>query len=385
MQEKREFINDWLSGAYTVRHLCEHYGISRSLGQRILNRFRNQGDRGLEAISRAPHRIANKTSKEVELAICELRKKHPRWGSKKLLTILSSRFTHDELPARSTCDLILKRNGLVFVKKRKRRVVPVHPIFDPKECNEVWSADFKGKFRMGNRVYCHPLTIADSYSRFVFEAKGMYQPTFLETQAAFIVVFKKFGLPQQIHTDNGSPFGSVQAISRLTRLAVWFIELGIEPVYSDPAHPEQNGRHERMHRDLKGEVTRPPGYDLRAQQRKLNYFVKEYDEVRPHEALGNKTPSQVHQISPRPYPDEIKEWEYEKEFKVRYVCRNGAIRWGHRGWIGVSTCLSEKYIGLLELGNGIWEVYFRQKRIGYLDEKLMRIQDDEGRRKRNLV
>jgi hypothetical protein len=238
---------------------------------------------------------------------------------------------------------------------------------------------------MGNRVYCHPLTIADSYSRFVFEAKGMYQPTFIETQAAFIVVFKKYGLPQQIHTDNGSPFGSVQAISRLTRLAVWFIELGIEPVYSDPAHPEQNGRHERMHRDLKGEVTRPPGYDLRAQQRKLNYFVKEYDELRPHEALGNKTPFQVHQISPRPYPDKINEWEYEKEFKVRYVCRNGAIRWGHRGWVGVSTCLSEKYIGMLELGNGIWEVYFRQKRIGYLDEKLMRIQDDEGRRKRNLV
>ena len=385
MQQKREFINDWMSGVFTVTHLCGHYGISRSLGHRLISRFQELGDAGLDEFSRAPHDIPMKTSAEVEAAICAERKVHPRWGSEKILAILGRSFPAEELPAISTGNLILKRNGLILPMRRKRRVEPVYPIFDPKEPNEVWSSDFKGKFRMGNRIYCHPLTLADSCSRLVFLAKGMYAPMLLQTMAAYEGVFREFGLPLQLHSDNGPPFGSVQAISRLTRLAVWLIELGVEPVYSDPAHPEQNGRHERMHRELKGEATRPPGYDLRAQQRKLNAFVKEYNEVRPHAALGQKTPSQVHRISPRPFPGEIKEWEYGKEFKVRYVCRNGAIRWGHRGWVGVSTCLIEKYIGLLELGNGIWEVYFRQKRIGYLDEKTMRIQDDEGRIKRNLV
>ena len=238
---------------------------------------------------------------------------------------------------------------------------------------------------MGNRVYCHPLTIADSYSRYVFAAKGMYQPTYLETKKVYETVFREYGLPRQIHTDNGPPFGSVQSLHRLTRLSVWLIELGVDPVYSDPGHPEQNGRHERMHQELKAESTRPPGYDLNAQQRKLNAFVREYNEDRYHQALGMETPASVHKVSERGYPERVNRWEYGKEFKERYVCRNGAIRWGHSDWVGVSTALAEKTIGILELGEGIWEVYFRNKRLGYFDEKKLRIQDDEGRFKRNLV
>lgn len=385
MDQKIEFINEWKSGKFTFSSLCEAYGISRTLGYRLCNRFEEEREPGLEPRSRAPHTVANRTLTEVEIALCELRLKYPRFGADKLLTLLEADFDPKELPAVSTAHLILKRSGLIKPRKRFRRVEPVKPIFDPKAPNEVWSADFKGKFRMGNGVYCHPLTIADSFSRFLFQAKGLYDPTLKNCLEGFEEAFREFGLPLQIHTDNGPPFGSVTGLCRLTRLAVWFIELGIEPVYSDPGHPEQNGRHERMHQDLKGESTRPPGYNLQGQQRKLNAFVQLYNEIRPHNALGKKTPAKVHLCSPRPFPEKIKEWEYPKEMKERYVCRNGAMRWGHAKWVGVSTALIEKRVGLEEVGDGIWRVYFRQKLLGYLDEKVMRIQDNQGRYKRNLV
>ncbi len=198
-------------------------------------------------------------------------------------------FSKEEIPSVVTIHNILKRNGLVCPQKRLRRVKPVYPIFDPKECNEVWSADYKGKFLMGNKIYCHPLTIADSKSRFLFTAKGHYHETLKLAKAEFTKVFRKFGIPKQLHTDNGSPFGSVRAIQRFTQLSYWFIELGIMPVFSDPAHPEQNGRHERMHRDLKAACAKPSAYDLKAQQRRLNHFVKEYNNIRPHEALAMET------------------------------------------------------------------------------------------------
>jgi transposase InsO family protein len=288
MLQKREFIKDWISDAYTVSHLCEHYGISRSLGHRIIDRFRTFGDAGLEERSRAPHHIANKTAPKVEAAICAERKAHPRWGSEKILTVLKGEFSEEELPALSTGDLILKRNGLIIPRRRKRRVEPVFPIFDPKACNEVWSTDFKGKFRMGNQVYCNPLTIADSFSRIVFSAKGLYATTFLETQAEFKVVFKENGLPLQIHSDNGVPFGSVQSLNRLTRLAVWFIELGIEPVYSDPAHPEQNGRHERM--------PHGSGQNVRLSSPEMGRRSGRNEKEVPQQA-GNCTPAQPGRLS----------------------------------------------------------------------------------------
>ena len=238
---------------------------------------------------------------------------------------------------------------------------------------------------MGNSIYCYPLTIADSYSRFVFSAKGLYGERYYPTMLEFKRIFKKYGLPRQIHTDNGKPFAAVQAIKRLTRLSVWFIEQGIEPVYSDPAHPEQNGRHERMHRELKAEATRPPGHDLRTQQRKLNEFVNEYNHERPHAALGLETPEAVHVRSRREYRERIKEWIYPDCCQVRRVCRNGALRWRSTKWVMVATRLIEKNVGLEEIGDGIWRVYFRQKMLGYFDETTLRIQDERGRLKRNYV
>lgn len=385
MEQKREFINLFLSGKYSLSELCRQFNVSRPTGRLYVNRFKEHGDDGLNALSRAPHTIPLKTDPEIEKAICEFRRQKPNYGIEKILKVLSAQFSEDRLPALSTGNLILKRNGLVIPKKRLRRVEPVHPIFDPSEPNEVWSGDYKGKFKMGNGVYCNPLTIADSYSRFVFKAKGMHEATLEGCQKGFEETFREYGMPQQIHTDNGPPFGSTQSLCRLTRLAVWFIELGIEPVYSDPGHPEQNGRHERMHRELKAEATRPPGYNLQAQQRKFNAFLREYNEERPHAALGLETPAKIHRPSTRQYPEKIREWDYPKEMVVRYVCRNGAIRWGHSGWVGVTTALNEKYVGLEEMGEGIWGVYFRKKRLGFFNEKVGRIHDDEGRFKRNKV
>jgi transposase InsO family protein len=385
MEQKIEFINEWKSGKYTFKSLCEAYGISRTLGYRLCGRFESEQEQGLEPRSKAPHTVANRTLTKIEIALCEMRLKYKRFGADKLLTLLEQDFDRDELPAVSTAHLILKRSGLITPRKRFRRVEPVKPIFDPKAANEVWSADFKGKFKMGNGEYCHPLTIADSYSRFLFQAKGLYNPTLEACKKGFEEAFREFGMPLQMHTDNGPPFGCVASLSRLTRLAVWLIELGIEPVYSDPGHPEQNGRHERMHRELKGESTRPPGYNLQGQQRKLNSFVHLYNEIRPHDALGKKPPAKVHTHSSRAFPEKIREWDYPKEFQDRYVCRNGALRWGHAKWVGVSTALNEKRVGLEEVGDGIWRVYFRQKVIGYLNEKVMRIQDKQGRYGRNRV
>ena len=386
MGQKHEFIEEWLSGAYTVTELCRGFDISRPTAYKYIQKWKEMGDKGLNELGRTPHFIHNKTTPEIEEAFCAWRRREPRFGAEKiLLKLKEDGYSEKELPALSTGNLILKRNGFVKQKRRFRRVVPAHPIFDPKAPNEVWSADFKGKFMMGNREYCYPLTIADSYSRYVFAAKGMYRPTFDGCQRVFDEVFREFGLPKQIHTDNGSPFGCVQAMSRLSRLAVWFMELGIEPVYSDPGHPEQNGRHERMHRELNAEAVRPPGYDLRVQQRKLNAFMRKYNFTRPHAALGLKYPAKVHESSIKRYTGKIEPWEYEKDMVIRYVCRNGAIRWGHSYWVGVSTTLAEKHVGLQEVGNGIWRIYFRNKYLGHFDERERRIYDNEGRKKRNLV
>ena len=385
MEQKIEFINEWNSGNYSITELCRQFEISRPTAYKYIKRFKQEGLNGLNERSRTHKGHPDKIAEEIEAGIIKHRKKHPRWGAEKIWKLLHKKFTKKEIPSISTVNRVLKRNGLIVPKKRRRRVKPVYPNFDPQSCNEVWSADFKGKFKMGNKKYCHPLTIADSYSRFVFAAKGMYEEKFKPTKLEFRRVFREFGMPKQIHTDNGRPFGAVQAVKRLTRLAVWFIELGIEPVYSDPASPQQNGRHERMHRDLKGEATRPPGYNLRTQQRKLNNFMNEYNYERPHKSLDLETPSSKHVYSHRSYKEKIKDWVYPSYCEVRRVCKNGALRWRSTKWVMVSTTLFDKHVGLEELGNGIWRIYFRQKMLGYFDENKLRIMDEMGRLKRNNV
>ena len=386
MEQKIEFICEWRTGKYTITELCKSFGISRPTAYKIIARFENEGYEGLRELSRKPRGThPNASDEKVVEGILKLKEKHKLWGAKKIRKLLFNDFSDEVIPSILTVHNILKKHGLVSPQKRLRRVKPIHPIFDPKHCNEVWSADYKGKFLMGNKIYCHPLTIADSKSKFVFTAKGHYRENFDSAKAEFKRVFRIFGIPQQIHTDNGSPFGSVKAIQRFTRLSYWFIELGIMPVYSDPSHPEQNGRHERMHRDLKAACAKPSAHDLSAQQRRLNHFVKEYNQVRPHEALEMETPASVHEFSTRPFPERIPHFDYDSALKVLKVTRNGSVRWGSYNWVYVSASLQGKYIGALEIGNGIWRVFYRNVFLGYFNENELRTKEQSVRLETNLV
>jgi transposase InsO family protein len=385
MEEKIEFICEWRTGKYTVTELCRSFGISRPTAYKIINRFEKNGYDGLLELSRTPKRHPRETDENVVNSIIKLKEKHRLWGAKKITKLLLKEFHCDIIPSVTTVHNILNKHGLVCPQKRLRRVKPIHPIFDPKQCNEVWSADYKGKFLMGNKIYCHPLTIADSKSRFVFTAKGHYKENLKSAKTEFTRVFRKYGVPKQIHTDNGSPFGSVTAIQRFTRLSYWFIELGIMPVFSDPAHPEQNGRHERMHRDLKAACAKPSAYDLKAQQRRLNRFVKEYNHVRPHEALDMETPASVHDFSSRPFPEKIPKFDYEPEMRVLKITKNGAMRWGAYNWVYLSASLQGKYVGAMEMGSGIWRVFYRNVFLGYFNENELRTKDKSVRLETNLV
>ena len=368
-EEKQEFIKEYQTGMYSITELCRAYEISRPTGYRIIKRFNEYGEKGLLPQSKAPKHSPNETPEEVKTAILYFRNKYKNWGARKIKVLLEREFNSELVPSAMTIHKIMKKNGLVIPKRRLRRVKPIQPIYEAKVCNDVWSTDYKGKFLMGNKKYCHPLTISDKKSRYLFLAKGHYVESFANVQKAFKTVFKQYGLPKQIHSDNGSPFGSTRAVRRYTRLSYWFIELGIEPVFSDPGQPQQNGRHERMHKDLKAYCAKPPSYNLRSQQRKLNEFVKEYNNIRPHEALEMQTPSDVYSASTVEYKEKIGDWEYPEDIYPRKVTKTGALRWKSYDWIYVSRALIGKYVGIEELGNGIWRVFYRNVFLGYFDAK----------------
>ncbi|WP_298506311.1 IS481 family transposase [uncultured Maribacter sp.] len=385
MEQKIEFICEWRTGKYTITELCKSFEISRPTAYKLINRFEKQGFEGLKKQSRAPSNHPNATKENIIESILNLKAEYKLWGAKKIRELLFKEFTKQEVPSVVTVHNILKRNGLVCPQKRMRRVKPTNPIFDPKSCNEVWSADYKGKFLMGNKIYCHPLTIADSKSRFLFTAKGHYKETLKSAKAEFKRVFRIYGMPKQLHTDNGSPFGSVRAIQRFTQLSYWFIELGITPVFSDPGQPQQNGRHERMHRDLKAAFAKPSAYDLKAQQRRLNHFVKQYNNIRPHEALDMKTPADIHDFSSRPFPEKIPDFQYDSKYKILKVTMSGAIRWKSYYWVYVSAALKGKYVAIEDIGNGIWRVFFRNVFLGFFDQRNLRNKQESTRLETNLV
>lgn len=377
MDQKKEICLLWKSQTYSITELARQYSVSRPTIYRYIHRFLENGFEGLEEHSRAPQHIPNQTPQEIEDRIIKLRKKkaYRRFGPKKLAVLLLDYFEADQIPSGPTIYRILHKHNLVKPQKHRKRTEPKHPVFDPVEANETWSADHKGKFRLLSGVYCYPLTISDSCTRMILAAEALPTTKEVDAKPVFIKVFRKYGLPLQIHTDNGAPFGCINSLGRLSKLSVWFMELGIQQVFSDPAHPEQNGRHERMHRELKAEATRPPGRDFKAQQRLLNKFVKIYNEKRPHESLGMKTPNEIHSFSPRKYPRKIKAWYYPSHFIVRRVCRNGAIRIGKKNWLFLTSTLCEKKVGLEEIGNKIYRLYFREFFLAYVDMKDLKVYD----------
>ncbi len=242
----------------------------------------------------------------------------------------------------------------------------------PTAANQLWTADYKGQFKTKDGLYCYPLTVADSFSRYLLGCRALPSTKTLGTRQAFERLFYQYGLPEAIRTDNGTPFASSNAIGRLSRLSVWWIRLGIRPELIEPSHPEQNGSHERMHKTLKEETTRPPAANRSAQQRKFELFRHEYNHERPHEHLNQKSPTQLYTASPRPYPDRLPEPEYPRHFEVRRGSRNGGIRW-KKGWVNVSHALLEENVGLEEIDDGVWSMFFGPMLLGRFHEDKLKL------------
>lgn len=381
MDQKTQFIADYLRQTLDMTELCQLYGISRKTGYKWIGRYVEHGPQGLEDQSRRPDHHPNQTANEIVDALIQGRQHHPTWGAKKLLAIVEKKHPEWSLPGRSTVCEILSRHGLV-AKKRRRRIIghPGKPMAQMLAPNDIWCADFKGQFKTGDGIYCYPLTVTDGYSRYLLGCQGLLTTSAVEAKPVFTRLFKEYGLPQRIRSDNGVPFATT-TLARLSTLSAWWVRLGILPDLIEPGKPQQNGRHERMHRTLKAETTRPPAANRRTQQRKFNRFQKEFNEERPHEALDMATPASIYVPSRREMPDRLPPLEYPDRFEVRYVSGNGGIRW-NKGWVNVSsTCIGE-YVGLEEIDDGIWNVYFGPLKLGRLLERHMRIEDEYGRLKR---
>ena len=372
MDERVQFIADYLRGRWSTSELCRRYGISRKTAYKWIDRYDREGPRALEARTSQPGSSPQTTPGGVAQAIVALRRRHPSWGGKKILAVLHEQRATWALPAVSTANDILKRHGLVPPRRHRRRLG--HPGYAPAivtEPNAVWSVDFKGQFRTQNGQLCYPLTVCDVYSRFVLACRALERPTTLATSQAFRVIFREYGLPAAIRSDNGEPFAA-PSLARLSRLSVWWIRLGIRPVLIAPGSPYQNGTHERMHRTLKAATTRPPAPTRGGQQRRFTAFRREYNDVRPHEALGQQPPSRRYAPSRRPFPRELPPVVYPRHYEIRRVSAPGVMCW-HARTIVISTVLVGEDIGLEPIDDGEWDIHFGPIRLGRFDERRWRI------------
>ncbi len=373
VDQRLRFIAALSSCRYTMTELCRTYGISRKTGYKWAGRYARQGVDGLKDRSRRPLGCPHRTEKRCEDALVELRRAHPRWGAKKLLARLRRQHPGWSWPAVSTATSILKRHGLVATRPPSRvKRAPSKPVVEPREPNDVWTADYKGEFRLGDHRMCFPLTVADAYSRFVLGCRGRRGVAYGDARPVFEELFATYGLPRKILSDGGAPFASGVSVRRLSRLSAWWIELGIMPVLIQPGHPEQNGSHERMHRTLKAETARPPAASEIRQQESFDRFRQEYNEERPHEGIGQRTPAELYERSPRSYPPEAGV-SYPAHFEVRRVRSKGDIRWrGDRRF--VSQVLRGHRVGLEEVDDGLWSVYFGPLLLGRYDDRDGKIQ-----------
>jgi transposase InsO family protein len=349
-----------------MTELCRRFEISRETGYVWLRRYRLQGVGGLVDLDRAPLRHPNRASEELERAVLELRAAHMRWGPRKLKRVLERDRPEREWPAASSMGAMLKRAGLVVARKKRRKTEPYSaPLSHAVEANRVWCADFKGWFRSGDGTRIDPLTISDAWSRYLLRCQAVEKTDTERVRAIFEAAFREYGLPAAIRTDNGTPFAS-SAVGGLSRLAVWWIKLGITPERIQAGHPEQNGRHERMHRTLKQEVRMAE--DRWLQQRELDLFRQDYNQVRPHEALGMQTPESVYEPSPRPYPEREPEIEYPDSMLVRTVKTHGHFRWKKQD-VFLSETLWSEPVGLMPLENGMYTVYFAHVPLARFDSR----------------
>lgn len=372
MNERLGFVCEVERGERTVSELCRVFGVSRKTGYKWLDRYHERGEAGLEERSRAPHHHPGAMSKETATEIVRLRRRYPDWGPVKLLDWLERSRPELALPAACTAAELLKREGLVKPRGRKRHSTPYGaPFVEAVTPNDLWSADFKGQFRMGNGELCYPLTLSDGASRFFLCCEGLRRPTYAQTHPYCERTFRDYGLPNAIRTDNGEPFGSC-GLGGLTRLSLWWIKLGIIPERIHPGRPQQNGRHERLHGTLK----RGCGVqaNLKQQQRAFDRFRQVYNMERSHQALGHgQTPAMHYQPSQRAYPMRLPELTYPDTHVVKRVQASGNMRWLGREWY-VAGLLRGEFIGLKPIDDGVWYIFVGPICIGRLNARHTRIE-----------
>lgn len=371
MDERLRFVARLLDGD-KMAALCREFGISRKTGYKIFNRYKDFGIQGLEDKARRPYRHANKLPFQIEKAIIKIKKEHSTWGAPKIRDKLLKIHPMFKPPAKSTVHAVLDRHGLVKRRKRRRYKAQGTQLNKAPSPNALWCADYKGQFMLGNKKYCYPLTITDQRSRFLLACEGLESVKEIGAFPVFEQTFKEFGLPTAIRTDNGVPFSSPQALFGLSRLSIWWLRLGISIERIKPGHPEQNGRHERMHLTLKNEATKPASYNFLQQQGRFDEFIEGYNNERPHQALNGMYPGEVYTPSAREYfRPEVPEYPFHD--RTILVTQCGRICMGRRK-INLSTVFGGQHIGIREVADRIWLVSFMEFDIGFFDEEENRVE-----------
>jgi len=367
MDERLKFISEVLEGQYNMTELCIAYNISRKTGYKWLGRYLQDGPVGLEDISRAPHSHPHQMPDKVKAAILCVKQQYPHWGPAKIDYKLRKIYSSWPCyPAISTIGLFLKHNGLVCRRKHRRRASPTQPpltvgVFP----NDVWSVDFKGHFKTGDSSRCNPLTINDHKSRYLLCCRHVEHMSYELVKMQFERVFREYGLPLVIRSDNGTPFSS-RGLCGLSRLSLWWIRLGIHPERIEPASPDQNGRHERMHRTLKEHTASPPASNLHWQQKRFDSFVREYNDERPHQSLDMNTPSSVYVPSARRWPSRLLNPHYDRCMHVRKVAHHGDINYKGRR-LFLSESLDGQYIAIEPVDEDTSRLWYYDHELGQLD------------------
>ena len=376
MDERLRFVARLLEGE-KMAPLCAEFGLSRKTGYKIYDRYKDCGIDALTDRSRRPLRQANRLPAPIEATIVRLKREYPGWGAPKIREKLRQQsIPVPHLPAISTVHAVLDRYGLVKRRRRRRHTTLPSELTRPTEPNALWCADYKGEFLLGNRRYCYPLTITDFASRYLLTCDALSTTAEQQAFTAFERAFKDFGLPGAIRTDNGVPFASPTALYRLSRLSVWWLRLGIRIERIEPGHPQQNGRHERMHLTLKKEATKPAAANVLQQQARFDAFVRRYNDERPHQALGMKVPADLYTRSLRLYRG-LEDLTYPFHDHTITVTHCGRICFKGRK-VNLSHVFAGQNVGVTQVGDRVWLVSFMQYDLGYFDDEAIRVEPIEN-------
>jgi len=368
MDIKKELIKDWDVGHFSITDLSHKYGVSRPTVYKWLKRYKREGIEGLKERSRAPKLCPHRTSRSMIDLVIQEKLKNRKRGPRKVRAQIKRKHPEFELPAISTIGYWLKKEGLVEHRKKRLHVPPyTEPFSECQESNDVWSIDYKGQFHMKNGRVCYPLTVSDNYSRFLLGCKALKGPRYDPTRRFMESIFREYGLPNAIRSDNGTPFAG-RCIGGLSRLMVWWILLGIIPERIRKGCPQENGRHERMHRTLKSDVLNPVAGNLREQQKAFDIYRYDYNNDRPHESLHDKTPSDYYKKSSRPYVENPHVPVYENDCFVRKVFRGGEIKLMNKSYY-LTESLAGQPVGLKEIEDGLWQIQFSFYVLGFIDLK----------------